>query len=476
MKIEIPAFDKVRVLVVGDVMLDRYWHGGTSRISPEAPVPVVNINGIDERAGGAGNVALNLAALGCHVTLFSLVGDDANAISLQQKLENAAVECRFQVVPNTPTITKLRVIDRNQQLIRLDFEQRFDQQKTREILKDFRQQLSHADAVILSDYGKGTLAGSQDLIAAAKQAGVPVLIDPKSSDFNNYRGATIITPNMKEFEAVVGTCHGDVDIANKGLAIIKKYNLTALLVTRGEHGMTLLSEKSAPIHLPTRAREVYDVTGAGDTVIAVLAATIAAGKDFATASILANTAAGIVVQKLGAATVSIPELRRAVQRQHNSELGILSEEELLITVADARAHGETIVMTNGCFDIIHPGHIKYLEEAKELGKRLIVAINDDASVSRLKGTERPVNSLAHRMTVVAALRSVDWVVSFSEDTPERLINRVLPDILVKGGDYKADQIAGAKQVMANGGCVKILSFVEGHSTANIIKKIQREVA
>ncbi len=476
MKIEIPVFDKVRVLVVGDVMLDRYWHGGTSRISPEAPVPVVNINGIDERAGGAGNVALNLAALGCEVTLFSLVGDDANAISLQQKLEAAGVECRFQAVPNTPTITKLRVIDKNQQLIRLDFEQQFDLQKTQHILRDFQSQLARASAVILSDYGKGTLARSQELIAAAKQAGVPVLVDPKSSDFNNYRSATIITPNMKEFEAVIGTCREDADIAEKGLALIKNYDLEALLVTRGEHGMSLLRENAAPVHLPTRAREVYDVTGAGDTVIAVLAAAIAAGKDFASAAMLANTAAGIVVQKLGAATVSIPELRRALQRLHNSELGILSEEELLITVADARAHGESIVMTNGCFDLIHPGHIQYLEEAKELGKRLIVAINDDASVARLKGPERPINSLAHRMAVVAALRSVDWVVSFSEDTPERLISRILPDVLVKGGDYQASQIAGAKQVTAHGGEVKILSFAEGHSTASIIKKIQREFA
>lgn len=476
MKIEIPVFDQVRVLVVGDVMLDRYWHGGTSRISPEAPVPVVNINGIEERAGGAGNVALNLAAVGCAVSLFSLVGDDANAISLQEKLETAGVECRFQTVPNTPTITKLRVIDKNQQLIRLDFEQRFDLQKTQQIFDDFSSQLAQADAVILSDYGKGTLAGSQALIAAAKQAGVPVLIDPKSADFNHYRGATMITPNMKEFEAVVGHCPDEAQIAVKGLEIIQRYDLDALLVTRGEHGMTLLRQNIAPVHLPTRAREVYDVTGAGDTVIAVLAAAIAAGKDLASAAMLANTAAGIVVQKLGAATVSIPELRRALQRHHHSELGILSEEELLITVADARAHGESIVMTNGCFDIIHPGHIKYLEEAKELGKRLIVAINDDASVARLKGPERPVNSLAHRMTVVAALRSVDWVVAFSEDTPERLISRVLPDILVKGGDYKPEQIAGAKQVVANGGDVKILSFVDGHSTASIIKKIQREIA
>lgn len=258
------------------------------------------------------------------------------------------------------------------------------------------------------------------------------------------------------------------------MVLLEQYNITALLVTRGEQGMTLLRKHELPLHLPTRAREVYDVTGAGDTVISVFAAALAAGKELSIATMLANTAAGVVVQKMGTATVSVPELRRALQRQHNSELGVLTEEELLITVADARAHGETIVMTNGCFDILHPGHIVYLQEAKALGKRLIVAVNTDDSTQRLKGPKRPINPVEHRMAILAALRDVDWVVPFSEDTPARLISRVLPDILVKGGDYKPNEIAGADAVLANGGEVKILSFIEGYSTTNIVKKIQQE--
>lgn len=474
MKIEIPLFESVQVLVVGDVMLDRYWSGGTHRISPEAPVPVVSVKHMDERPGGAGNVALNLSSLGAKVSLFSLVGNDYIADILENKLREAKVECHFQRVDSLPTITKLRIIDRNQQLIRLDFEERFDHVIPDRLLTTYYQQLLHTGAVILSDYGKGSLAAIRELITAARAAGVPILVDPKSADFSIYRGATIITPNLKEFEAVVGHCRDERELITRGMALLEEQDLTALLITRSEHGMTLLQKGTAPLHLAAKAHEVYDVTGAGDTVISVLAAALAAGETLPMSAMMANTAAGIVVQKLGAATVSVPELRRALQRQYASELGVLSEDELLIAVADARAHGESIVMTNGCFDILHPGHVAYLEQAKELGKRLIVAVNDDASVARLKGPERPINNLESRMTMLAALRAVDWVVPFAEDTPARLISRVLPDILVKGGDYQPEQIASADYVLANGGEVKVLQFLSGHSTAALIKKIRDE--
>lgn len=470
MKITVPSFENIHVLVVGDLMLDRYWLGSTQRISPEAPVPVVAVSQVEERPGGAGNVAINLAALGCKVTLFSTVGDDGAADILQNILQRAGVNCYLQRISGFPTITKLRVIDKNQQLLRMDFEQRFPTGNDAWLAK-YRTELADANAVILSDYGKGTLVSISDLIDNARQASVPVLIDPKSTDFAVYRGATVITPNLKEFEAVVGHCQDEDEIVSKGAALLQAHQLEALLITRSEHGMTLLQTGHAPLHLPTRAREVYDVTGAGDTVISVLAAGLAAGDSMPMAAMLANAAAGIVVQKFGAATVSVPELRRALQRQHDSELGVLTEEELLIAVADARAHGETIVMTNGCFDILHPGHIAYLEEAKRLGKRLIVAVNDDASVVRLKGPTRPIHSLAYRMTVLAALRVVDWVVTFSEDTPARLIGLVLPDVLVKASDYQLGQIAGAEQVLANGGEVKTLSFIAGYSTTATVNKI-----
>jgi len=302
-----------------------------------------------------------------------------------------------------------------------------------------------------------------------------VLVDPKSRDFGVYRGASIVTPNLAEFEAVVGGCRDEQEVVGKGNALIARYDFEALLITRGEHGMTLLRRGSVPQHLPARAREVYDVTGAGDTVISVLAAALAAGEDLAQATALANLAAGIVVGKLGTATVSVPELRRALHQDGVMARGILSESQLLAAVEQSRGRGETLVMTNGCFDILHAGHVAYLAEARRLGDRLIVAVNDDESVRRLKGAARPVNALDHRMAVLAALQCVDWVVPFGEDTPERLICRVKPDVLAKGGDYRAEQVAGSACVTAAGGKVAILPYHHGHSTTSIIDRAARMI-
>jgi D-beta-D-heptose 7-phosphate kinase/D-beta-D-heptose 1-phosphate adenosyltransferase len=475
MKLQIPAFDKAHVLVVGDVMLDRYWHGSTSRISPEAPVPVVHVRQNEERPGGAGNVALNIAALQAGSTVVGLTGDDEAADSLVRSLEAAGVQCRFQRLIGTPTITKLRVISRHQQLIRLDFEDGFEDFDTGALLDNYKAALAGCGAVVISDYGKGTLKPLRELIDAARAAGKPVLVDPKSTDFTPYAGASLITPNLNEFEAVVGQCRNEAELVAKGLELIRRHDLGALLITRGEHGMTLLRAGQPELHLPAQAREVFDVTGAGDTVIAVLAAALAAGEGMAEATALANIAAGIVVAKLGTATASVPEIRRALAGRHEAGYGVLSQEQLLVAVEDARAHGERIVMTNGCFDILHAGHVGYLSEARRLGDRLIIAVNDDDSVRRLKGEGRPINSVDRRMTVLAALESVDWVVPFSEDTPERIICSVKPDILVKGGDYQPEQIAGHQCVTAAGGEVKVLGFEDGVSTSRIIDAIrQRE--
>lgn len=475
MKLQIPAFDKAHVLVIGDVMLDRYWHGSTSRISPEAPVPVVHVRQNEERPGGAGNVALNIAALQAGTTVVGLTGDDEAANSLVRSLEAAGVQCRFQRLANTATITKLRVISRHQQLIRLDFEDGFESFDAVALLEMYNAALAGCGAVVISDYGKGTLKSLRELIDAARAAGVPVLVDPKRTDFAPYAGATLITPNLNEFEAVVGPCRTEFELVEKGLELIQRHALTALLITRGEQGMTLLRADQPELHLPAQAREVFDVTGAGDTVIAVLAAALAAGEDLAQATALANIAAGIVVAKLGTATASVPELRRALAGRHEAGYGVLSQEQLLIAVKEARAHGERIVMTNGCFDILHAGHVGYLNEARRLGDRLIIAVNDDDSVRRLKGAGRPINTVNRRMTVLAALESVDWVVPFAEDTPERIICAVEPDVLVKGGDYQPAQIAGHQCVTAAGGEVKVLSFEDGISTSRIIDAIrQRE--
>ena len=470
---DIPDFSTTRILVTGDLMLDRYWHGTTARISPEAPVPVVGISDIEERAGGAGNVALNITALGGQGSLLGLTGDDEPAGVLKTLLEAQNIECDFVIVEGSSTVTKLRIISRQQQLIRLDFEDGFVNSDANSIEASFRRQLDSIDVVILSDYGKGTLKEVGRLIDLARANDKPILVDPKGTDFRRYQGATLITPNLAEFEAVSGPCKNELALVEKGTAALERYDLTALLITRGEQGMTLLHRDAEPFHLPTHAREVFDVTGAGDTVIATLAAGLAAGLDYLSATRLANHAAGVVVGKLGTATVNTRELQAAMLAHEPLRRGVVDEEGLERVLEKARESGERIIMTNGCFDILHPGHVAYLSQARDLGDRLIVAVNDDASVRRLKGENRPINSLMQRMAVLSGLESVDWVVPFSEDTPERLICRVQPDALVKGGDYQPDEVAGAACVKRSGGDVVIKEFIDGVSTSAIIDAIQK---
>ncbi len=470
----LPSFDRARLLVAGDVMLDRYWTGPTSRISPEAPVQVVQIRKDETRPGGAANVALNAAALGVKTHLLGVVGKDEPANLLRKALSAQKIAPDLVETLDRPTITKLRILSRNQQLIRLDFEESlsvagaFDRDA---YLMRYRLALSDSDVVILSDYGKGTLADVAELVKAARALDKPVLIDPKGSDYRPYRGATLLTPNMTELEAVVGKCRDEAELVEKAEKLRAELDLAALLVTRSEHGMTLIQPGHPPLHLPTAAREVFDVTGAGDTVIATLGAALAAGQDLAHACRLANFAAGIVVGKIGTATVSIAELQNALRATtHEGDGGVLSEDLLVQRVAEAKARGETVVMTNGCFDLLHVGHVRYLEAARKLGDVLIVAVNSDDSVKRLKGEGRPLNQCDDRMRMLASLKSVDWVVPFPEDTPARLIGRVLPDLLVKGGDYTPEQVAGFEAVKANGGKTVILDFYKGYSTTKIIER------
>ncbi|WP_380180107.1 bifunctional D-glycero-beta-D-manno-heptose-7-phosphate kinase/D-glycero-beta-D-manno-heptose 1-phosphate adenylyltransferase HldE [Kalamiella sp. sgz302252] len=472
MKITLPDFNRAGVLVVGDVMLDRYWYGPTSRISPEAPVPVVKVDNVEERPGGAANVAMNIASLGASSRLVGLTGVDDAARALNEALTGVNVHCDFVSVATHPTITKLRVLSRNQQLIRLDFEEGFEGIDVEPLHQRISQALPSAGALVLSDYAKGALASVESIIQIARQAKVPVLVDPKGTDFERYRGATILTPNLSEFEAVAGKCKDEADIVARGMALMQQFELSALLVTRSENGMTLLQPGKEPVHLPTQAQEVYDVTGAGDTVIGVLAAALAAGNTLEESCFLANAAAGVVVGKLGTSTVSPVELENAIRARPESGFGVMTEQQLKEAVALARRRGEKIVMTNGCFDILHAGHVSYLANARKLGDRLIVAVNSDASTKRLKGETRPVNPLENRMIVLGALEAVDWVVAFEEDTPQRVIAEILPDLLVKGGDYKPEEIAGSKEVWANGGEVRVLNFEDGISTSNIIKAIQ----
>jgi len=407
-------------------------------------------------------------AVGAHAILVGLVGDDAEATSLEACCARAGIDAHLQRTASRTTL-KLRVLAQHQQLLRLDFERSPDDASL-VATPALAALLNGVGALVLSDYAKGALADPQQWIALARRAGKPVVVDPKSRDFGRYAGADLITPNSAEFEAVVGPCRDDAELAARGAALCREHGFGAVLVTRGERGMTLIRADAAALHLKAQARDVYDVTGAGDTVCAIAASALAAGSDLATATTLANVAAGLVVGKLGTAVVGSDELLAAVPpRRHSS---VQDEATLLGEVAAARARGERIVMTNGCFDVLHAGHVRYLEDAAALGERLLVAVNTDASVRRLKGPTRPINALARRLEVLAGLRAVDWVVAFDEDTPQRLIAAVGPDVLVKGGDYRLADIAGADDVLRRGGRVLTLPYHEGYSSTRLIEAMR----
>lgn len=467
-----PEFNSARIIVIGDVMLDRYWSGQALRISPEAPVPVVKVKAVEDRVGGAGNVALNIAKLGGKVTLLGVVGDDAEGEILKQLLEEQGVICDFVVEKSTRSICKLRVMAQHQQLIRMDFEDtpiKFDRKS---LEKSLVSHFPENNVVVFSDYGKGTLADVSNYIDEAKRAGIKVLVDPKGTDYQRYAKADLITPNQVELQAVVGACISDQELIEKGRTLLVQCQIPSLLLTRGEAGMMLV-EKDSVHSLPAQAKDVFDVTGAGDTVIAVMALGVSLELPLCEAMYLANLAGGIVVGKVGTSTVSQQDLNQAMHGDRDSQYGIVSEAELSKVFARAKAHDEKIVMTNGCFDLLHVGHVTYLEQAKALGDRLCVAVNSDESVKRLKGELRPINGVQERMAVLAALACVDWVVEFTEETPERLYCNLLPDIIVKGGDYRSDQVVGGDCVIKAGGEVKILQFVDGQSTTSMINKARQ---
>jgi D-beta-D-heptose 7-phosphate kinase/D-beta-D-heptose 1-phosphate adenosyltransferase len=460
------------VLVVGDVILDRYVTGDTTRVSPEAPVPVVRISRTEERPGGAANVAVNVCSLGVPTSLLGITGDDEAADSLSRRLQELGVNGQFSRQAGFPTTTKLRVLSQHQQLLRLDYEHDPGTLPDADLLPLYRGTLRGDEVVVLSDYAKGSLKDIEKFVSIAAQQGARVLIDPKGSDFTRYRGATLLTPNIREFEAVVGACAGESDIIEKGRALCREQKIRSLLVTRGERGMMLIDGKQA-LNLPAHTHEVFDVTGAGDTVIAVVAAALASGYGLPDAVAYANLAAGLVVQKLGTASVTVAELNRALDSPAGGSAGkLLGRDGVQALIPRWRETGGKVVFTNGCFDILHAGHVRYLEQARALGGQLIVAVNDDASVARLKGRERPVTPLVQRLAVLAGLSAVDWVVPFSEDTPEDLIRLIQPDVLVKGGDYSPDRIAGAEFVRSTGGEVVVLPYHEDCSTTLLIETLR----
>jgi len=434
-------------------------------------VPVIKVNEIEHRPGGAANVALNLSALGSASVLIAMVGRDEAGKMLQAKLETSGVICDLPSTAESRTITKLRIISRNQQLLRADFETNMSLD-SEEILSRMENCIDKVDTIILSDYDKGTLTDPQSIISLADSRQIPVLVDPKFKDFSVYRGAMVVKPNRRELQKAIGPWQSEKEMAEKSERLIRDHQIEALLVTQGGQGMTLIRPGMQEMHFPARSREVFDVTGAGDTSIAVLAASLAAGKSLVDSIALANIAGGMVVTHAGTVSISAPELRHEVAAEFDFEKGVLSEEQLVVAVESARSNGEKIVFTNGCFDILHAGHVDYLSEARTLGSRLIVAVNDDESVRRLKGEGRPINQVERRMIILAALESVDWVVPFSEDTPERLLDRIKPEVLVKGGDYKLGEVVGADIVKRYNGDVKVLKFVDHSSTSDLVEKIR----
>ncbi len=472
--LQTPDYKNARVLVVGDVMLDQFWQGKAAKISPEAPVPVLNYQQTTLAPGGAGNVAMNLASLGAQTTLIGVIGADENGETLTQLLNAQGIDFIPCVADDDkPTISKIRIMSRHQQLLRVDHEVLPMSSST--LLNSVSDCLADFDYIIASDYAKGALTDIPAILALAKLHGKCVLVDPKGTDFSRYQGAFLITPNLPEFYGVVGQLDSESAVIEQAKALAEQLDLSALLVTRSAAGMTIFSRTDEDdfthIHHKAQAKEVFDVTGAGDTVIAVLAASLAAGCDLDTAVELANVGAGVVVGKLGTATLTPRELDTALNASRFIRQGFLNEEQLLGELEKAKAKGESIVMTNGCFDILHNGHVNYLSQAAQLGDRLLVAINTDASVARVKGPTRPANRLKSRANVLAALRAVDWVVAFDEDTPERIIAACAPDFLVKGGDNHPDNIPGAQSVRARGGQVLVMDYVEGFSTTTTIERI-----
>lgn len=472
-------FSGATVLVVGDVMLDRFVEGEIERISPEAPVPVLRLSRTREMPGGAGNVASNIAALGGQAVLVGLTGADEGAACLGRLLgASGRIEAELVRSDTRPTICKTRFIASRQQVVRADEESLAPLTTVEEaaLLRAVAARFAGASAVILSDYGKGVL--SDAVIAAcigrAAAAAIPVFVDPKGVDFRRYRGATCITPNQRELGLAAGRTVGDAaGVVAAATELMDDAGVGAILATRSEKGMILVERGAEPLSVSARAREVFDVSGAGDTVIATLALAQAAGRPLAQAMRIANAAAGVVVSKLGTATATIAEVLHELDAEDapSSPLSKLQPLDRALAMVEAwRGQGLTVGFTNGCFDILHAGHVALLAQARAACDRLVVALNTDASVRALKGPMRPVNTLDDRAAVMAALRHVDCVVAFDDPTPLALIEVLVPDVLVKGADYTRDRVVGADIVEARGGRVVLAEIVPGRSTTGVIAR------
>ncbi|MDV7339851.1 D-glycero-beta-D-manno-heptose-7-phosphate kinase [Terasakiella sp. A23] len=470
----------IEILCIGDIMLDRFVYGSVDRISPEAPIPVMRIEREESMLGGAGNVVRNLLSLGANARFCGLIGEDDAGREVAALL-NEDDHCTANLImdSNRPTSLKTRYMASNQQMLRADHEQvaPLNDQQHQDLLLDVAESLGVVNVMVLSDYGKGVLENDapENLIALAKKADIPVIVDPKGVDYSKYRGATLVTPNRKELsEASQMACDSDSSIVAAAKHIIETCGIENVLATRSQDGMTLVTKDGDVVHLPTEAREVFDVSGAGDTVVATLAMAIGLSASLEDGADLANVAAGLVVAKMGTASVYQEELINALHHQDISqaEAKILGREGAKDKVIRWQRQGLKVGFTNGCFDLLHPGHISLIKQSANQCDKLIIGLNSDASVKRLKGEERPVQTEMARATVLSSLGDVDMVVIFEEDTPMETLSALLPDVLIKGADYTIDQVVGAELIQQNGGRVFLAQLEDGFSTTNTVKKLK----
>ena len=482
MKTKFKAFLKSdyrpRIMVIGDLILDEYIWGSVSRISPEAPVPILETKSENLTLGGAANVANNLVAIGCEVHLVGAIGNDEKGDKLLSLIEEKKISSKgiFRFVYR-PTTSKIRVIGHNQQILRIDKEDNrpITEETENKIIKFINKTLPDMDIVICSDYRKGIL--TEKVFSAtthrASNSKKRVLVDPKSSNFELYRGATIITPNQFEVEKAVPIKIQDkIDLDRAAEYLLNLTHAEVILITRGKDGMTLYPNKEKPIDIPTQAKEVFDVTGAGDTVVSILAMALAIGFNYQDSAWLSNMAASIVVGKIGTAVVTLPEIDEYLHEEMlRTSKAVLNLEELTKTVSLAKSIGKTVVFTNGCFDLIHGGHIEFLQKARAKGDLLVVGLNSDKSVKAIKGNGRPIKGEKERANIISALKSVDYITIFDETTPEKIISEIRPDILVKGDDYDVDEVVGREIVEGYGAKVELIPVVKGLSTTNIVTKI-----
>ncbi|MEE8351951.1 MAG: D-glycero-beta-D-manno-heptose-7-phosphate kinase [Rhodospirillales bacterium] len=474
------ALAGTRVLSVGDVMLDHFQYGSVDRISPEAPIPVLTIEREEAMLGGAGNVVRNLVALGAEARFVTIIGNDAAGKDVARKIKKLGIKDTPTIDKDRQTSTKTRYMAGAQQVMRADRETAhvLSPRTEAKFIRAANGAMRGCKAMVLSDYGKGALSDTvlAKVIRAAKKAKMPVIVDPKGTDFGRYKGADLITPNLKELVGATGLATAtDADVVKAAKKLIKQYRFVAVIVTRSADGMSVVPAKGRVHHLPAEAQEVFDVSGAGDTVAAAIGAALGAGLDLSQAAMLANVAAGIVVGKVGTAAAYAADIVAALHHQDLStaEAKILTAAQAKDRIGVWRHEGHKVGFTNGCFDLLHPGHVSLLKQARKACGRLIVGLNSDASVTKLKGKGRPVQSEAARATVLASLATVDAVVIFPEKTPINLIKAFKPEVLVKGADYKADQVVGADVVAKYGGTVKLAKLEAGHSTSATIARMAK---